>query len=541
MAQESKFKKVQTEIRDFLQEKGIVRADGAEPSKLHKFGHFWLLVATSFTRNKCPVRASALAYATLLALIPMLAVAISVSTSILKNDGEDRILEMVNKFVDSVTPPAMLSTNGGSVMVVKVRNKQGAVDANAPEAKAAVAAVAKDLVLTNATPGTSVQVTSTNQVTGETNEGPVVTAEARTIDARKQVARQINEFIKNTRSGTLGLTGSVLLVFVAISMLSRIEGAFNDIWGVTQGRSWVARIVQYWAVITLGPIFLALALGLSSGPHLTATKRFLEQMPVMSSLLFKLLPVVVLCLSFGLFYMLMPNTKVHWKAALVGGIVGGILWHFNNMFSVLYVSRVVTNSKIYGSLGMVPVFMVGLYFSWLILLFGAQVAYAYQNRVLYLQQKLAETISQRGREFLALRLMQAVAEHFQKRKMPPTVQELAARLMVPTKVVQQIMQTLVKCHLVVEVVVGKDIGFAPARPLDTITCHDILLALRVGQGQELATRDEPARTEIYGEYERILEAERRAAASVTILDLTTRAEALKIAGSNLKAVTNSTT
>ena len=81
------------------------------------------------------------------------------------------------------------------------------------------------------------------------------------------------------------------------------------------------------------------------------------QMPVASGLLFKLLPVLVLCLSFGLFYMLIPNTKVNWKAALVGGVVGGMLWHFNNMFSVLYVSRVVSNSRFYGSLGMVPVFM----------------------------------------------------------------------------------------------------------------------------------------------------------------------------------------
>ncbi|EEF57704.1 YhjD/YihY/BrkB family envelope integrity protein [Pedosphaera parvula] len=548
MAKESKVKKLQTGLLEFLEEKGIVRADGAEPSRLHKFGHFWLLVAKSFSKNKCPVRASALAYGSLLALIPMLAVAISVSTSILKKDGEDRILEMVNKLVDSVVPPAMLSSTNGSVEVVNARVKKShgqpnvaAAKANSGEVSNPVVAGTNEMALTNGVPGAEGLAGVTNQPAGETNTAAAGVPGAKPVDARKQVAKQINEFIQNTRTGTLGLTGSVLLVFVAISMLSRIEEAFNDIWGVTRGRSWLSRIVQYWAVITLGPIFLALALGLSSGPQLLATKRFLEQMPVASGLLFKLLPVVVLCLSFGLFYMLMPNTKVSWKAAVVGGTVGGILWHFNNMFSVYYVSRVVTNSRFYGSLGMVPVFMVGLYFSWLILLFGAQVAYAYQNRVLYLQQKLSETICQRGREFLALRLIQCVAERFQKGQLPPTVPEMAARLIVPTRMVQQIMQTLVSSHLVVEVVLGKEIGFAAARPLDSMTCHDILLALRVGQGQELATRDEPARSEIYDEYEKILEAERRAASSVTILELTTRAEALKIAGNDLKAVTHSTT
>ena len=76
----------------------------------------------------------------------------------------------------------------------------------------------------------------------------------------------------------------------------------------------------------------------------------------------------------------MPNTRVCFNAALVGGVVGGSFWYLNNVFGFLYVSRVVSNSKIYGSLGLVPVFMIGLYFSWLILLFGAQVAYAFQNR-----------------------------------------------------------------------------------------------------------------------------------------------------------------
>ncbi|MDB6108935.1 MAG: Ribonuclease, partial [Pedosphaera sp.] len=294
------------------------------------------MVGKSFVRNRCPVRASALAYTTLLALIPMLAVALSVSTSILKNEGQDRISGLIDKFVDSVTPPGMLPTNSAPEITADASRGQA---------------------------GTG----ETNGVSGQPS------ADARYMAARKQVADTINGFIQNTSSGTLGVTGTVLLVFVAISMLSRIEETFNDIWGVAQGRSWFVRIVQYWAVITLGPVLLVVALGLTSGPHLEATKRLINSMPFVGglvlNLLFQLLPVVVLCLTFALLYMLMPNTKVQWKAAMVGGLVGGVLWHLNSVFSVLYVSRVVTSSKIYEGLAMVPVFMVGLYFGWLILLF----------------------------------------------------------------------------------------------------------------------------------------------------------------------------
>ena len=110
--------------------------------------------------------------------------------------------------------------------------------------------------------------------------------------------------------------------------------------------------------------------------------------------------------------------------------------------SVLYVSRVVSNSKIYGSLGLVPVFMIGLYFSWLILLFGAQVAYAYQNRASYLEEKQVENINQRGREFIALRLMTCIGQRFVQGEPPPSAVEIAEALAVPTRLVQQIMQTL---------------------------------------------------------------------------------------------------
>ena len=86
-------------------------------------------------------------------------------------------------------------------------------------------------------------------------------------------------------------------------------------------------------------------------------------MPFIGGLIFEFLPLVVLWFAFALLYQLVPNTKFNFSAALVGGIVPGPLWHLNNVFGFLYVSRGVTNSKIYGSLGLVPVFMIGLYFS----------------------------------------------------------------------------------------------------------------------------------------------------------------------------------
>jgi membrane protein len=503
----SRFQRIRTDALALLDERAAGSVAGL--SRWHRFAHFWVMVWKSFTRNRCPVRASALAYVTGLALIPMLAVVVSISSAILKKEGEDQIDKFIMKLVASVTTMATVNTNSpaaaASVTAEVTNPPPPAAAANPPAETSNSPAVAGS---------------------GETNQTGLRSS-AQTEEAgqtRKAISHYIHEFIQNTRSGALGVTGSVLLIFAAISMLSRIEDTFNDIWGVARGRSWFMRIVLYWGVISLAPMLLIVALGLATGPHLEGTRKLLTTMPFVGHFTFQFLPVVVLCLTFAVFYALMPNTKVHWQAALAGGLAGGILFHLNNVVSVLYVSRVVSNSKIYGSLGLVPVFMIGLYFSWLILLFGAQVAYAFQNRASYFEEKQIENVNQRGREFVALRLMTCVGQRFVRGEPPPSAVEIGEALAVPTRLVQQIMQTLSAARLVTETA-GTEAAYMPARPLETITCHDILLALRASQGQELETRDEPARSEVYGEFHRIEEAERQAAASVTMLALVNRAQA----------------
>ncbi len=496
---------------------------------LQKFAHFWVLVWKSFTRNRCPVRASALAYVTLLALVPMLAVVVGVTSTFLKSEGEEQIDAFIVKLVASVTPPdATLSTNVIVEPDPATTNlaAQAALTTNASPTNIAL----PDIISTNAGVTNLALTLPGSGDSSRTNAVAIASLakDERTIRARKEVAKTIHGFIQNTRSGTLGVTGSVLLIFAAISMLTRIEDTFNDIWGVARGRTWFTRIVLYWGVITLAPLLLAVALGLSSGPHLEGTRRLITRMPFVGNLIFQFLPVVLLCLTFTLFYILMPNTKVRWRAAVVGGVVGGLLFHLNNLASVLYVSRLVSNSKIYGSLALVPVFMVGLYFSWLILLFGAQVAYAYQNREAYLEERQLENINQRGREFIALRLMTLVGQRFLTATPPAAVTELGKELCVPTRLIQQIMQTLVSARLIVEVS-GPEASYVPARPLERITAHDLLMAMRSTQGQELTSCDEPAHGEVYGEFSRIEEAERAAASSVTMLALAHRAQARQLA------------
>ena len=490
-----------------------------ELSHLHRFLNFWVLVLKSFIRNRCPLRASALSYTTLLALIPLLAVAMSVTTSLLKKEGKDQIEHFIETFVSKMVPPAEGDTNAPPLTALPITNQQ---PENAPDV---VSTNSAELVLNpSLTNLGTMPFTDTNNISSKLGlDKDVNDGESRLTAAQKKVAEQIYGFVQNVQSGPIAGVGMLLIIYAAIQMLRQIETTFNDIWGVTRGRSWRMCIAIYWTTITLGPLVLIGVFGLASGPHLQSTQKFLMEMPGIGALTFKLLPLLLLWAAFTLFYKTVPNIKVRFTAAMVGGLVGGTAWHVNNLLAFLFVSRVVTYSKMYGALGMLPVFMLGLYLSWAILLFGAQVAYAFQNRALYVQERIAENVNQRGREFVALRLMTCIGQRFQRGLRGPTSQEMSEDLCIPSRLVQQVLQTLIAAHLVIEVS-GADPAYTPGRPLEQINAHHILQAMRA-RGQELLTRNEPVREEVYGEFARIQEAEKQISSTITMLALVHRAEA----------------
>jgi membrane protein len=481
---------------------------GHQLTWLQQAFHFWALIARSFVKNRLPVRAASLSYTTLLALVPLLAVAMGITSSLLKDESEDRIGRFVDAMVRSLVPP------DSAAAPVRNESSPAAVrDAAAQESQPAPV----ELSPNDAGPAT----------VGDSPAASVTTEGVLGQSQRDRVARQLKSFIQNTRSGALGIIGTAVLIVVAISMLIRIEDAFNEIWGVVKGRSPFMRLVLYWTVITLAPAAVVVAIGLASGPHFRTTQNLIAHIPLFGWLLFQLLPVLVLWLAFSTFYMLMPNTSVRLTAALMGGAVAAILWHLNNSLSALYVSRVVTYSKIYGGVGLVPVFMIGLYFAWMILLFGGQVSYAWQNRVAYLQERAAENVNQRGREFVALRLMTAIGATFQRGAKPPTLDDLALELKVPRRLAQQVLEILSASKLINEIA-GSGQAYVPSRPIESISCHDILEALRAGQGNDLGMQREAVERDVYGEFVRIYEAEKQAAASISLLALADRANRMAL-------------
>jgi membrane protein len=339
-----------------------------------------------------------------------------------------------------------------------------------------------------------------------------------TLNTQTEIAQTIHNLVQKASNGTLGTMGILLLVFTSISLLRGIEETFNDLWGVTRARNWLFQFALYWMIICFVPLLLSIGLGFAGGSHFQQTRSFFESSPFLAPVLKHVLPIFILSLTLCLLYKFTPNTKVELGAAMLGGACAGTVWHVYNQLSFVLVARAMSASKFYGGVFLIVLLMGGLYILWLIVLFGTQVAYAWQNRNAYLQDRIAENVNQRGREFVALRIMTCLGRRFQQGLRPATVPEISAELAVPSRLTQSVLRTLAATRLVTETA-GAEAAFVPARPLEAINAHDILVAMRTGGGQELPLGDLPELKEIYGEFARIEQAEHDAASGITLLAL----------------------
>ena len=170
------------------------------------------------------------------------------------------------------------------------------------------------------------------------------------LTASPQVAQLLNSFfnsfIANSRSGTAGALGGLTLIIIVIQLFTSVENAFNAVWGVRRGRSWLTRIVFYWTILTLGTVLFFVSLtALSAAAFVNV---FVERVPFGDELLKALLgmlpsfSVLMVIIILSVFYRYIPNTRVLWRAAFVGAIVVAALL-FNNYLAFLYLWKKVEN------------------------------------------------------------------------------------------------------------------------------------------------------------------------------------------------------
>ena len=183
-----------------------------------------------------------------------------------------------------------------------------------------------------------------------------------------QVIKLLRQFISNAHASTIGVGGLLGLIITSMTALSSIERAINRVWDAPISRSWFQRISSYWLVITLGPIALAVALGLAS----------VGRFPVAN-----LLPsgTGIFAITVGFFFFVykwVPHTPVYGKYALFSAVLCSVAFSLARTGYQAYFSQAVSYNKIYGSLAAVPILLLWIYIVWLIILSGAALTAALQ-------------------------------------------------------------------------------------------------------------------------------------------------------------------
>ena len=291
-----------------------------------------------------------------------------------------------------------------------------------------------------------------------------------------EMTEMINNFISAAQSGTVGVVGSLMLLVIGIQVLSSIEGSFNSLWGVDQGRKLGERIIIYWTFISLGAVIGTAALTLKI---LQTIFQIMEKVPFGGEFLAVALffsPVIVFLLIttlLAVFFRFIPNTQVNWKPAFTGAALVVLLLNLYNMLSFLYVQRVVDTRSLYGSVGIIVVLMLGLYVFWLLILFGGQVTYAVQNADYLTNENAWQKTSVQAREMISLGVLLLVAQRFQGGGPALRASELHQQLRVPSHILNSSLNRMCAVGYLSRVGSNsedeRDYAYQPAHPLESIS------------------------------------------------------------------------
>lgn len=298
------------------------------------------------------------------------------------------------------------------------------------------------------------------------------------------------QFFESVHSG--GFRGLSMLVLIGgvIGLFGSIEHSFNDIWGVHRGRSIFQRVSTYTTLMVFGPILIVLSLSLTASFETSSLRAWIESLSpafgILTTAGFKLLPIFLTGLAFTLVYTVVPNVHVSLRASLPAGIVAGILWELSKMAFGLYITNATHYVTLYSSLAAIPLFLIWVYVSWLVVLFGAQLAFARDAAHDFRLEEVALDASFRERFRAAVHIALAAARSYNSGSPPPDLVDLARRLRLPLRLVHSVAEDLLDGRILHQIATRRRTkALIPARDPARITVLDVASCM-VNKGTPLS-------------------------------------------------------
>ncbi|MDO8421672.1 MAG: YhjD/YihY/BrkB family envelope integrity protein [Parvibaculum sp.] len=337
-----------------------------------------------------------------------------------------------------------------------------------------------------------------------------------------EITTRIMEFVDRVNANVLGTVGFAFLLYTVISMVKKIEAAFNDIWRVEASRSLARQFTEIVSMSVLGPIVLFTAIGIMAGVLSNAyIGSVIDFGPVKFLILqmSKIVPYLILIATFTFLYMMIPNTRVRFVSALVGATVAGVAWGIAGWAFATFVVRSAQYVAVYSAFASLVVFMIWLYAAWLILLIGCSITFYFQKRSHLSPSIGLAHLTPRQQQRMAVQALVLIHEAFDRGSLAWTDETLARRLHLPAESMTEIEALLTEGGFIARSD-GQKPRLVPARPARLVRICDIVATLRQRRANGSVNDALLTRLPMVQEFfERVRDAENDILENTTIADL----------------------
>jgi len=295
-------------------------------------------------------------------------------------------------------------------------------------------------------------------------------------DITTQLISFSHNLLNQAKGGLIAGVGIVLLFWTVISIMGKIEESLNEIWEIKKSRTLIRKFSDYITMMVLGPVLLIIS---SSATILVASqvKVIVNKIAILGAfskvifLLLNLLPYASIWVLFTMLYLIMPNTKIAVRSAILGGVAAGTIAQIVQWVYIKFQIGVASYGAIYGSFAALPLFLGMLQMSWMIVLFGAEIANANEHYETFGFHPDYSRMSVSSKKILMLRIFHLLTKKFSLGEKPLSVHQIAYALEIPVRLVRQFLLELSDVGLVVETTKGikGEVAFQPGRTIENIT------------------------------------------------------------------------
>jgi len=303
-------------------------------------------------------------------------------------------------------------------------------------------------------------------------------------EVMNRVVAFAHSLLENTKGHMIASIGILFLLWTVIKLLSQIERSFNDIWEVKNPRTYGRKFSDYLSIMLISPILFILSSSVTVfiTTQIAVITQKVALLGMFSPIIFfmlKLIPYGLIWILFVFIYILMPNTKVNFSSGLIAGVIAGTIYQIAQWAYITFQVGMARYNAIYGSFAALPLFLIWIQLSWLIVLFGAEISFAYQYVDTYDFEPDRRFISPAFKKLLSLQISRLIISTFLKAEPPLSAFNISKTLEIPIRLVQQILDELVETGILsdTEVKKNKEMSYQPARDINAITINSVIEAL----------------------------------------------------------------